>query len=180
MGERRTRIAGYLGRLYGYAFSLTSNEDRARDLVQDCALRAMRARRSPSDEPAYRAWLFRILRNAFLDEERRALRSVDVQANGEGKPDRGEIWHFDESLISALTVRIGLSKLSPQHREVITLVDLVGLSYAETAELIGVPPGTVMSRLSRARHCLLQAISDSNVQPLPAQGTAARDRKAAK
>ena len=180
MGERRTRIAGYLGRLYGYALSLTSDEDRARDLVQDCALRAMRARRWPGDEPAYRAWLFRILRNAFLDEERRAGRNGRLDAELETFPDCGEIWRFDEGLISALTVRIGLSKLSPQHREVITLVDLVGFSYGESAALIGVPPGTIMSRLSRARQCLLKAISDSNVQPLPAQAKSAETRKVAK
>ena len=169
MAERRTRIAGYLGRLYGYALSLTSDEDRARDLVQDCALRAMKAHRWPGDEPAYRAWLFRILRNAFLDEERRAGRNGRLDAEREVESDRGEIWRFDEGLISALTVRIGLSKLSAQHREVITLVDLVGFSYGEAAGLIGVPPGTIMSRLSRARQSLLQAIGDSNVQPLPAQ-----------
>lgn len=180
MREQRRRIAGYLGRLYGYAFSLTGDRDRARDLVQDCALRAMTARRWPSDEPAYRAWLFRILRNAFLDEERRAGHNGSLSADDTLAPDSREVWHFDEGLVSRLTVRIGLSKLSPPHREVITLVDLVGFSYRETSDLIGVPTGTVMSRLSRARQCLLQTITDSNVQPLHAEARPARTRKAAK
>ncbi len=175
MTEQRARIAAYLGRLNGYAISLTGNRDRARDLVQDCALRAMAARRWPGDEPAYRAWLFRILRNAFFDEERRSGRVVALDDATEPVAEGGETWRFDDSLISSLTVRIGLTKLSPPHREVIALVDLAGFSYGETAALIGVPPGTVMSRLSRARHCLLLAIGESNVQPLPA-----RARKAAK
>ena len=180
MADQHTRIAGYLGRLYGYAMSLTANRDRARDLVQDCALRAMRARRWPGDEPAYRAWLFRILRNAFLDEERRAGRGDMAEADHEALPSSAEIWQFDESLISALTVRMGLSKLSAPHREVITLVDMVGFSYAETASLIGVPPGTVMSRLSRARRSLLQSIGDSNVKPLPSRAKTAPAGKVAK
>jgi RNA polymerase sigma-70 factor, ECF subfamily len=167
VAEQRARIATYLGRLNGYAISLTGDRDRARDLVQDCALRAIAARRYPADEPAYRAWLFRILRNAFLDEERRAGRSVELNGIEEPVEKNGGIWRFDESLISGLTVRIGLTKLSPPHREVIALVDLAGFSYDETAALIGVPSGTVMSRLSRARQCLLLAIGESNVQPLP-------------
>ena len=66
----RQRIEGYLGRLYGYALSLSENHHQAEDLVQDCALRAVSAKNTPHDERAYRAWLFRILRNAFLDQVR--------------------------------------------------------------------------------------------------------------
>ena len=180
MEEQRTRIASYLNRLHGYALSLAGDRDRARDLVQDCVLRAISARRRPSDEPAYRAWLFRILRNAFLDEQRRAGNGHTIE-DPEGRAANGaDIWHFDENLISGLTVRIGLSRLSTAHREVIVLVDLAGFSYSETAALIGIPQGTVMSRLSRARQCLLQAISENNVQPLPTRTRPVQTRKAAK
>jgi len=63
----RPRIEAYLRRLYGYAVSLAGNHHQAEDLVQECALRALTAKNVPGDEPAYRAWLFRILRNAFVD-----------------------------------------------------------------------------------------------------------------
>jgi len=164
---QRRRIEAYLGRLFGYALSMAGDRDQARDLVQDCALRALAARRVPEDEAAYRAWLFRILRNAFLDEERRNGRRGHDGAETDGLPGPGEIWDFDQRLISELTVRVGLAKLTGPHREVIALVDIGGFSYAEAAHLIGVAPGTVMSRLSRARHALLRAIGEGNVQPLP-------------
>lgn len=180
LDKRRARLETYLNRLYGYALSLAGDRDQARDLVQDCALRATAARRSPIDEPAYRAWLFRILRNAYLDQERRAGRTQSLSDDEDQSPGDTQVWRFDESLISALTVRIGLARISVAHREIITLVDLVGFTYAETAELIGVAPGTVMSRLSRARQALLQAITKSNVQPLPVGTGTAQARKLAK
>ena len=75
MGEdvsrQRKRIETYLGRLFGYAFSLTRNREDSRDLVQDCVLRALSAQSVPGDEPAYRAWLFRILRNLWYDQIKR-------------------------------------------------------------------------------------------------------------
>jgi RNA polymerase sigma-70 factor (ECF subfamily) len=66
-----------------------------------------------------------------------------------------------------LTVRLELEKLPREKREIIILIDFVGLSYAETAELLDVPVGTVMSRISRARRMLLDAIGTSNVHELP-------------
>ena len=66
-----SRIEPSLARLYLYAFSLCREEEMARDLVQQCALRALSARKVPRDEPAYRAWLFTILRNTLIDETRR-------------------------------------------------------------------------------------------------------------
>jgi RNA polymerase sigma-70 factor (ECF subfamily) len=67
----RERIHPYLQRLYGYVFSLARDHHQEEDLVQECASRALKARRPPADEPAYRAWLFRILGNLFLDQVRR-------------------------------------------------------------------------------------------------------------
>ena len=164
--DPRQRIEPYLSRLFGYALSLTQDREQAHDLVQDCALRAFSATRVPEDAPAFRAWLFRILRNAFIDgQKRRAVRATAAAA----APDypSGEIWRGDDRLISVLTVRLGLAKLSSSHREVIALVDIGGFSYMEAGDFLGVPQGTVMSRLSRARGALLAIISESRVQSLP-------------
>lgn len=167
--RRRRRIEVYLPRLFGYALSLTGDRDGARDLVQDCALKALSAGRIPSDEAAYRAWLFRILRNAFLDRRRRREPVQLADGEAESIPDADGTWSRDDRVISVLTVRLGMAKLSPAHREVLALVDIGGFTYAETAALIGVPHGTVMSRISRARQALLSAIDEGNVQPLDAQ-----------
>ena len=157
------RLIPYLDRLYGYAISLIRDRERAKDLVQECALRAMTAKSIPMDERAYRAWLFRILRNLFLDQARREK----VEDHDHDTLPETEFWRGEERFIVALTVRIEIEKLSPAKREIITLVDIVGFSYAETAELLDLPIGTVMSRLSRARRTLLDAIGASNVRTLP-------------
>jgi RNA polymerase sigma-70 factor (ECF subfamily) len=164
--DPRQRIEPYLSRLFGYALSLTQDREQARDLVQDCALRAFSTSRVPEDAPAFRAWLFRILRNAFLDrQKRRAVRAAVVDDEGDSSTD--EIWQGDGRMISVMTVRLGMAKLSPAHREVIALVDIGGFSYVEAGDFLGVPLGTVMSRLSRARGALLAIISDNRVQSLP-------------
>ena len=156
--RQRRRIEPYLERLFGYAFSLTRSREDSADLVQDCALRALSARRTPRDEAAYRAWLFRILRNVWLDRVRRPRLEQPGLPAEQLVPD-GDVWIGDESRINTLTVRLGLAKLPMAQREIIALVDIVGLSYAETAEVLGLPRGTVMSRLSRARRALFEILS---------------------
>lgn len=165
---RRRRIEGYLGRLYGYAVGLVGERDQARDLVQECALKALSAAREPEDEAAYRAWLFRILRNAFLDRRRRpAEKAVPLEDDLPAGEWSDGPWRYNDEIITVLTVRLGMAKLSPAHREVIALVDIGGFSYAEAAGLLGVPKGTVMSRLCRARRALLEVIDEGEVRPLP-------------
>ena len=174
MGKlERKRIEGYLERLFRYAFSLAGDRERAHDLVQDCAVKALAAGRVPRDEPAYRAWLFRILRNAFLDQIRRGA-TAERQVEAAREASSLEIWRCDETLINGLTVKLGMTKLSPPQREIIALIDIVGFSYAETAALLEVPVGTVMSRISRARQALILVLGESNVHALPA-----RDRRTA-
>jgi RNA polymerase sigma-70 factor (ECF subfamily) len=154
----RTRLEVYLRRLYGYAFNLAGNRHQAEDLVQDCAVRALAAKNTPSDERAYKAWLFRILRNVFLDQLRHN-KTVASATDDEKFASETEYWQGDERFITNLTVKLEMAKL----------IDLVGLSYAETAQLLGVPVGTVMSRISRARRKLLDAIGSSNVRELPVE-----------
>ncbi|MCG8356263.1 MAG: RNA polymerase sigma factor [Kiloniellales bacterium] len=164
----RHRLEPYLKRLFGFAYGLSGEREQARDLVQECALKALAAHRTPRDEPAYRAWLFTILRNLFIDRQR-SNREAPAVPDPERAPESWEIWRSDEYLMTALTVRLAMAKLSAPHREIIALVDLAGFSYAETAALLGVPAGTVMSRLSRARQALLGLIIDNNVRELPRQ-----------
>ena len=159
-----------MSRLFGYARSLTSQRADADDLFQESVLKALRAKRVPNDTAAYRAWLFTILRHTFIDQIRR---NGGDGRNLDGEPplEFAEVWHHDDTLINALTVRSGMAKLAPPHREIIALVDIAGFSYAETAEFLKLPVGTVMSRLSRARQALLHAVKTSNVHVLPVERT---------
>ena len=164
--KARRKIESYLPRLFGYAFSLCGDRHQAEDLVQECAVKALAANNVPVDEPAYRSWLFRIVKNAFLDHLRREKVAVSAMKDAEFINDR-EFWLGDERFITILTVKFEMAKLPLPQREIIALIDIVGLSYAETAHLLDVPVGTVMSRISRARRMLLEAIGTSNVHELP-------------
>lgn len=162
------RIETYLPRLYRYAFSLAREEELAKDLVQQCAVKSLAAKNAPRDESAYRAWLFAILRNAFLDHLRHGKLTdalFETESEHEDAPAM-EYWRGDERLINILNVKQAVARLRSNDQEIIGLIDLAGLSYTEASEVLGVPTGTVMSRISRARARLLALVEFGNVQPL--------------
>ncbi len=163
----RDWIEPYLNRLYGFAFALSQDRDESRDLVQECVVRALAAKRRPTDEPARRAWLFRILRNAFIDNYRKSGREIAFDPEIDNHADDAESgWRGDRRIIDVVTVRIAITRLSAAQREIIGLVDFVGFSYAEAADVLGVAEGTVMSRVARARKALLAVMEKENITPL--------------
>jgi RNA polymerase sigma-70 factor (ECF subfamily) len=153
------------------ARSLTRHHHDAEDLVQDALVRAYRAvDRFDGRHP--RAWLLTILRNTHVNRNRRRrpelLRDPDTQLEratevaGEDaalRPDRLVDLQFDAELEHAL------QSLSSPFAEVVELVDIEGLSYAEAAETLGVPIGTVMSRLHRGRRRLRDRLRRAGVAP---------------
>jgi len=162
------RVEDYIPRLHGYAVSLSGDSHDAHDLVQETALKALKASRIPEDEPAFRAWLFVILRNSWLDLARRRGRRREVLATESDFQRNGaEAWTHDDSLISTLTVKSSLAKLSADHRDALGLIDVSGFSYAEAANILGVPAGTVMSRVARARIALLKQLEAGNIVTFP-------------
>jgi RNA polymerase sigma-70 factor, ECF subfamily len=161
----RDWIESNLDRLYGFAYALAQDGDQARDLVQECALRALEASRRPSDRAAYRAWLFRILRNAFIDRCRKAGTEFQLEAALEVANDDDAGWNGDRRVVDIITVRLAVAKLPIAHREIIALVDFVGLTYSEASGVLDIAEGTVMSRLSRARKALLALVEEGNVTP---------------
>jgi RNA polymerase sigma-70 factor, ECF subfamily len=155
-----------LPRLVAFARAILADADAARDLVQEAAARALAARRVPEDEPAYRAWMFRIVRNAAIDEFRR-----NRQPAPEHEPEPPvDLWRFDDACIAKITVEQGLAELPASYREIIALIDIAGFRYSEAAEILDVPVGTIMSRISRARGALLVAIDASSVRPITKSG----------
>jgi RNA polymerase sigma-70 factor (ECF subfamily) len=158
--DRHIGLTPLLPRLFAFARTMLGDTDAARDLVQEAAARALAALRVPDEPAAYRAWMFRIVRNAALDEIRRRRMPDPI--------DQGpvDVWRYDDVRIAKITVEQGLAALGPAQREIISLIDIAGFSYADAAELLDVPVGTVMSRLARAREALLAAIDASAVRPL--------------
>ena len=167
MGARfETRFAPYQQRLYGFAVAMTGDRDRARDLLHDCVVRAAAARNRPVDEPAFRAWLFAIMRNLWIDQlraEERRCRMADALSDTMALVPVS----LESMAVESFAVRQAFEFLSHDHREVLALVDISGFSYQEAADLLGVPRGTVMSRISRARQALAGLLTDDGRRVVP-------------
>ena len=162
-------VLPHLDAAFNYARWLTRNDTDAEDVVQDACVRAIRYFSSLRDDDA-RAWLFTIVRNAWYS---RVSRKANV-AEGTRLNDGQDEWPDnaldpEERLLQQHTialVRAALEQLPVDFREVIVLREIEGLSYKEIAEVAGVPVGTVMSRLARARERLqtilkLNALSET-------------------
>lgn len=153
------------------AFSITHHAADAEDLVQETLLRAYRAiDRFDGAHP--RAWLFTIMRNAEAKRHRRRrpqlLRDPDQTGRIESVDPRAGVASPEDVVVGAefeAVVLQCLASLSERHRQVVELVDIAGLSYAEAAQVIGVPVGTVMSRLHRARTRIRQRLSAAGLAP---------------
>lgn len=139
-------------KLFGYAYALCSDLPDAEDLYQDTVVRAMSATSVPGDAVAYRVWLFRIMRNLWIDRLRAQGRLPDFDDGAE--IDDLPSAQGDDQVVNALAIRQAFGKLSKPHREILALVDICGFSYAETSEMLGLAQGTIMSRISRARAAL--------------------------
>ena len=150
MDEIAALIEPQIPALRRYAVALLRDREAADDLVQDTLERALSAWSGRRRDGDLRAWLFTIERNLFLGAvRRRGRRGVDCGAEAlEQVPDPG----IDpEAAMGARDVLAGLDALPEEQRSVLLLVAVEDLSYAEAAQVLGVPLGTVMSRLSRAR-----------------------------
>jgi RNA polymerase sigma-70 factor (ECF subfamily) len=136
------------------ARSITPNAAEAEDVVQDALLRAYRSI-DGFDGKHPRAWLLTIVRNANINRNRRQRPSLLTDPDAPEQQGQAPTSHSTEDVYLDGTfdaaVAGALAALSPDARQVVELVDLAGLSYAEAAEVLGVPVGTVMSRLHRAR-----------------------------
>jgi len=155
--------------LYRIALRLTGGPQAAEDLVQDTYLRAFRSWQSYKPGTNLAAWLATIMRNANLDELRRQSRRP-VQ---EPLDDDGDYYLYnrlaesgpqpqDEVLarLSGNAIVSAVGDLPPNFREVVVLVDVGDFSYADAADILGIPIGTVMSRLYRGRRLLKRALAD--------------------
>ncbi len=150
MDEIAPLIEPQIPALRRYAVALLRDREAADDLVQDTLERALSAWSGRRRDGDLRAWLFTIERNLFLAAvRRRGRRGADLGADVlEQVPDPSA---DPGAALGARDVLAGLDTLPEEQRSVLLLVAVEDLSYAEAAQVLGVPLGTVMSRLSRAR-----------------------------
>lgn len=153
-----TQIAALLPRLRRFARTITFNREDADDLVQVAVERALN--RSDQWEAGTRldSWIFRIMKNAWIDEVRSRIRRDAVFAPEEAGEHVGD--DFAEAHQQRMAIQKAISLLSEDHRIVIGLVLVDGLPYKEAAEVLEVPMGTLTSRLARAREALQGLLSD--------------------
>ena len=146
-----------------YARALTRNPDRADDLVQDCIERAIRKRGLFLPTGSLQGWLFRILINLWRNDLRFERRRGDhvpidnlVSEPSVAPPQPGRIALAEMSR--------AIDRLPDDQREALLLVVLEGVSYADAADMLGIPAGTLMSRLARAR-ATLRTLTGSGEEP---------------
>ncbi|MGE3543140.1 MAG: sigma-70 family RNA polymerase sigma factor [Kofleriaceae bacterium] len=150
--------------LYGVAMRISRDPNTAKDLVQETLLRAMVAWASFEPGSNVRAWLFRILTNAFINgyRKRRRHQRFAVERPGDALNalygrDQDRTDDLEEVLVAdqlSDEVKSALARLGPEYRTVVERADLQGERYKDIAETLHVPIGTVMSRLFRARRML--------------------------
>lgn len=192
--EDRARFEGlvtaHLDGLYGTALRLTRNRTAAEDLVQDTFLKAWRSFHTFQAGTNARAWLYRILMNAYIDSYRRAAREPEIL----DQEDVGDFYLYaraqesdeyrragdpEEILLSQIMdadVKSALEQVPEPFRAAVILADLEEFSYREIAQILDIPIGTVMSRLYRGRRHLQRLLWDyarragyRNGEPEPAE-----------
>lgn len=159
----------HIDSMYNFAYRLTFDEDDSKDLVQDTYLKAYRFIESFQEGTNAKAWLFRILKNSFINDFRKKSKEpskVDYQ-EVESYYNSGEV---DKSITSDLRIESlkdmmgdevsnALNMLDVDFRTVIILCDLEGFKYDEMAKILDIPIGTVRSRLHRARNLLKEKLN---------------------
>jgi RNA polymerase sigma factor (sigma-70 family) len=165
-----TEFMPHINSMYNFAYRLTFDEDDAKDLVQDTYLKAYRFIDSFQQGTNAKAWLFRILKNSFINDYRKKSKEpskVDYQeVETYYNSDEVDRQITPDLRVESLQDMIGdeisnaLNALDIDFRTVIILCDLEGFKYDEMAKILDIPIGTVRSRLHRARNLLKEKLSE--------------------
>jgi len=151
----RPDLIEHLPRLRRYARALTGDVNRADDLVQDTLERALAKLDLWQPGSDLRAWLFTLMHNLFVNQIRVKRPQETVMEDALDEPVSGG----QMEALAARDIHAALAQLPEEQREVLLLVGLEQFGYAEAAQVLGVPTGTVMSRLSRARERMRQMLA---------------------
>jgi len=165
---------GLADQVYRVARRLVGSREEAEDLVQETYARAFRSWRSFTPGTNMRAWLLRILTNLNVDRGRRIQRTPQTQPLEESDyylankvaSAAGEEALEQEQVVERMSqdsIVKALSEIQPQFRDVVVLVDIGDFTYADAAQILDVPIGTVMSRLHRGRRALKQKLAEEAV-----------------
>ncbi len=152
----RLALVDLVPKLRRFALSLTGNRQDADDLVQAACEKALKNEQQFQPGTRMDSWMYRIVQTLWLDDHRRNVtRGQPVDPEDANLSDGGRASRLPEDRLMLASVEKAMAELPENQRDVLALVAIEGLSYRDTAETLGIPVGTVMSRLSRAREALL-------------------------
>lgn len=164
--DTRREIVRMLPRLRAFARSLVRAPDQADDLVQSTCLRALDRIELYTPGTRLDSWLFRMMRNLWIDEFRRrkpVLSIVDHPEAADIPGSDGRATTYDRLMLGSVAEVV--ERLPEEQRSILVLVCVEGLKYREVAETLGIPIGTVMSRLARARLAVAAAMGEEETAP---------------
>jgi RNA polymerase sigma-70 factor, ECF subfamily len=163
--EFQQRLIGLRQQLYYFALSLTRDRDNALDLLQESLMRALTYRDKFRDDTNFKAWLYTIMKNTFINDHRREKRSKALMESAER--DRKQVVRVQtdggsEGSVKMAEIQRSLDKLDPAFREPFDMHHQ-GFKYHEIAEHLQIPIGTVKSRIFQARQRLMAMLSDKHL-----------------
>lgn len=159
----KQRLVGLQSNLLSFAYQLTTNQEAAQDLVQDTTLKVLDNESKYVDNVNFKGWVFTIMRNIFINNYRRQVRSATVIDTTE------DLYHLNlsqesglstpEGSMAAKEIAIAINEFSEEYREPFTMY-IAGYKYSEIAEKMNLPLGTVKSRIFFARKRLQNMLKD--------------------
>jgi RNA polymerase sigma-70 factor, ECF subfamily len=151
----------HAGMVHAVCRRVLNNAEDALDATQDALISIASRIETFDGRSQFSTWCYRVATNAALDEaRRRARRPAPVEIVAEPRTHGGAL---DDAVADRLDVDAAMAHLSPEHRAAVALRDLVGLDYAEIAQVLDIPPGTVRSRIARGRAALADQMADREI-----------------
>ena len=163
MADFNSKLEAEIPRLRRYARALTRDTTAADDLVQDCMVRGLAKQHLWMEGTDLRAWLFTIMHNQYVNAVRRGVREGLSVSPSDTEPSLRRAATQDKGL-ELRDLDRAMAQLPKEQRSIILLVGLEGMSYEAVAEVMGIPVGTVRSRLSRGREALRRRTGVSDRQ----------------
>jgi RNA polymerase sigma-70 factor (ECF subfamily) len=166
-GALEVLLARHLDRVHGICRRVTGHPEDALDATQEALIAVTRGLHRYDGRALFTTWLYRVATNAALDELRRRKRRPEpVELSDERPVAGGPAGRAVESVVAArLDVDAALAGLSPEFRAAVVLRDLCDLDYAEIAEVLDVPIGTVRSRIARGRAAIADQLREPDAPP---------------
>lgn len=162
--EFQQQLLSFRQQLYYFALSLTKDRENAEDLLQESMMRALTYRDKFRDNTNFKAWVYTIMKNTFINDHRRNKRTKVLMDNVDRQHDqvqRVQIPNSPEATVKMAEIQRSLDRLDPAFREPFTMHH-EGFKYHEIAEHLNIPIGTVKSRIFQARHRLMAMLSDKH------------------